>query len=280
MAANDWSNTAKSYAESVAQIPGYFSSIAAQALLQHDAGGQQIRFLDVAAGPGTLASKILDAVEEGTIQVESVIVTDFAAGMVTKAQETLANRANTVHKSFLTMDAQEMSFQDLFFTHLGCMFGIMFFPDRAKGLREMYRVLNHGGIAAIGTWNAADSITIIAEFGAFAQVPNLEQNIAALNAITATCGDPTTFTQELKAVGFRDVSVGVHEQTFSLPNSFGTFQAFADNAVLKTALGGKDASEMYPKWQEFLSGPAGAHWLDEEGGVRLHFVANIAVARK
>ncbi len=45
-----------------------------------------------------------------------------------------------------------MPFEDNFFDHVICRYGIMFFPDIVTGLREMARVLKPGGKLAVAVW--------------------------------------------------------------------------------------------------------------------------------
>ncbi|MDD9914757.1 MAG: methyltransferase domain-containing protein, partial [Rhodospirillaceae bacterium] len=50
-------------------------------------------------------------------------------------------------------DALDLPFDDASFDTVVCQFGIMFFPDKAKGMREMTRVLKPGGTLALNVWN-------------------------------------------------------------------------------------------------------------------------------
>jgi ubiquinone/menaquinone biosynthesis C-methylase UbiE len=284
MAAYDWSAGAKSYtASSVAQIPKLYANIAAEKLLEGCAiDADAIKFLDVAAGFGALTESILSISAEKQFNVDSVTVTDLAESMVEIATTavTALDVSKTIRTEFCVMDAQNMSFDDNIFTHLGCMFGIMFFPDRAKGLSEMCRVLEPGGIAVIGTWNSTNAVNLVPDLVAFASLPVVTDDVVAAGYAVKICSDPAVFEGELRAAGFTDVRIHVHDQVFALPNTEDTYLAFANNAVLKKALGGRDAMKLYPKWQEYLKGPGKERWLNHDGTVWLHYVGNIAIARK
>jgi ubiquinone/menaquinone biosynthesis C-methylase UbiE len=283
MAAQDWSGYAKSYsASSVAQIPIFFAKSAAEKLLEAKSPAGPVKFLDVAAGFGSLTNQLLHIAGERKIAVEAVVVTDFAEGMVESATKAInaLDVAPATRKDFLVMDAQDLKFEQESFTHLGCMFGIMFFPDRVKGLSEMCRVLTSDGTATIGTWNTTNAVDILPDLAKYAGLPDVVENVAKVSHIVKICSDPEVFTQELRAAGFSDVHIHVQEQYFALPNSMDTYLAFANNAALKEALGGRSAEDLYPKWQEYLEGPGKERWLNEDGTIRLHYVGNIAIARK
>jgi ubiquinone/menaquinone biosynthesis C-methylase UbiE len=50
------------------------------------------------------------------------------------------------------MDGQALEFGDNTFDFAYSIFGLMFFPDRLKGFREMHRTLRPGGRAAVTSW--------------------------------------------------------------------------------------------------------------------------------
>lgn len=61
-------------------------------------------------------------------------------------------------------DALALSYEDNQFDAVVCQFGIMFFPDKLKGLEEMRRVLKPGGLLVFNVW---DSLRVN-RFAAFA----------------------------------------------------------------------------------------------------------------
>lgn len=104
------------------------------------------RFLDVAAGTGALA---LAAAGAGA----RVVATDFAPGMV----ELLAGkfRSAGVEGSVARMDGQALDLPDGDFDSAASLFGLIFFPDMAAGIRELRRVVRPGGRVLVGAWHRA-----------------------------------------------------------------------------------------------------------------------------
>ena len=112
-------------------------------------GATGIRLLDVAAGTGALA---LEAVRRGA----SVLATDFAPGMVAVLRQHLAEAGLTAEVQ--TMDGQALSVGDGAFDVATSNFGLIFFPDRAKGLAELHRALRPGGHVGIACWDLDSSV--------------------------------------------------------------------------------------------------------------------------
>lgn len=156
------------------------------------------RVLDVAAGTGALA---LEAARQGA----HVVATDFASGMVAR----LAERA-VAHKldvEALEMDAQELRFPDASFDVVGCAFGVMFFEDRVKALREMRRVLRPAGRLALLTWGAPEHSGF---FRLFAQalaraVPDMPEGDGPPTPFTM--GEPSLVRAPLEQAGFSRIEV-------------------------------------------------------------------------
>lgn len=108
--------------------------------------GDGTRFLDVAAGSGALT---LAAARRGA----AVTAIDFAPGMVEQLRSNLTAQglSGSVHE----MDGQALDFAEDSFDVAASLFGLIFFPDQAKGLSELRRVLRPGGRVAIAAWEVA-----------------------------------------------------------------------------------------------------------------------------
>ena len=134
------------------------------------APGQSV--LDVACGTGVLARAAARAVAP-TGRVTGL---DPDQGMLAVARELAP--ALEWHQG----TAEELPFPDQRFDAVVSQFGLMFFPDPAQGLREMWRVLKPGGHLAVAVWASLDDTPAYA-----AEVALLERvgGDAAANALRA-----------------------------------------------------------------------------------------------
>ena len=107
--------------------------------------GQSV--LDVACGPGTLAFL---AARRGA----EVMAVDFCAGMIGELAARLAETPAAIEAR--VADGMDLPLESGAFDAAFSMFGLMFFPDRARGFAELHRVLRPGGVAAGAIGEALD----------------------------------------------------------------------------------------------------------------------------
>ena len=143
--AEGWSAVADAYDTAFRQFTARY---AADALNCADLEPRQ-RVLDVAAGSGALA--LLAASRE-----HAVTAIDFAPAMIARlaANAAAAGRAEQIDAR--VMDGQALALPDGEFDAAFSIFGLIFFPRPAQGLREMRRVLRRGGRAVLAVWTAPD----------------------------------------------------------------------------------------------------------------------------
>src|SRR6267143_1572048 len=72
-------------------------------------------------------------------------------GMISLAEE-LASKKGLTNIEFREASAESLPFPGESYDVLTCRFGVMFFPDLPRALRECYRVLKPGGRAAFVAW--------------------------------------------------------------------------------------------------------------------------------
>ncbi|HEY3666982.1 MAG TPA: class I SAM-dependent methyltransferase, partial [Polyangiaceae bacterium] len=135
-----WELVAEGYAAEAAFVMQPFSLRAAEFL----APSASARVLDVAAGPGTLALRLAPAVRE-------LIALDFSEKMVTELRRAAAELGLNNLRAQVA-DGQQLPFADAEFDAAFSLFGLMFFPDRARGFTELLRVLKPGAGAVVSSW--------------------------------------------------------------------------------------------------------------------------------
>ena len=106
-----------------------------------------MRVLDLASGVGDPALSIAAEVAP----TGNVTATDLGPDMISLAEE-LARKRGLTNIEFREANTESLPFADGSYDVLTCRFGIMFFPDLAKALRECFRVLKPGGRAAFVAW--------------------------------------------------------------------------------------------------------------------------------
>jgi ubiquinone/menaquinone biosynthesis C-methylase UbiE len=117
--------------------------------------------LDVATGPGTvarLAAKRLGA--QGRI-----VATDIAQPMLDIARSKL-QPPTSAPIEYIQSPAAPLPTPTGTFDAVLCQQGLQFFPDRARALREMRRVLKPSGRVAIAVWAELDRNQVYAAFHA------------------------------------------------------------------------------------------------------------------
>ena len=101
------------------------------------------RVLDVGAGAGGAA---LLLARRGI----AATAIDSSAGMIDRLRERAGAEGLAVEAE--VMDGQALAFPDSSFDAALSVFGVILFPDAAKGMAEIHRVLKSGGRVAILTW--------------------------------------------------------------------------------------------------------------------------------
>src|SRR5690348_3280147 len=137
--ADAWSDVADAYDRFSQQVTLPFAEDAARLVRI----GEGTRVLDVAAGTGNFA---FAAARRGA----RVLATDFAPAMIDRLARKARDERLTVETA--VMDGQALDLPDRSFDVAASIFGLLFFPDHDKGLRELVRVLVPGGRAVISTW--------------------------------------------------------------------------------------------------------------------------------
>ena len=114
------------------------------------------RVLEIAAGTGVVTRALASQLPATT----EIVATDLNPGMIEQAKAIGTSRAVTWQQA----DAMQVPFPDASFDAVVIQFGVMFFPDKAKALGEVRRVLRPGGTLLFNVWDrlevneAADAV--------------------------------------------------------------------------------------------------------------------------
>jgi ubiquinone/menaquinone biosynthesis C-methylase UbiE len=187
-----WNLVAEGYQEVTRRALEPFSR-SGLAMLRY---GPETRAVDIACGPGTTSLLLIPAVKH-------VTCLDFSEAMLDQLRKNVtAIRATNVE--IVHGDGQALPFADNSFDLGVSMFGLMFFPDRGKGLAELYRVLAPGGQALVSSWAPAEQSPLMrVVFAALRPDDAVPPPAGRLSALE----DPDLFERELRDAGFVDIRI-------------------------------------------------------------------------
>jgi len=170
------------------------------------------RILDVAAGPGSLAVQAAQRVGE-------VQALDFSPDMLVHLKEQVI-RAGASNVYAREGDGQALPYDDASFDAAFSMFGLIFFPERAKGFSELFRVLRPGGRAVVSSWQPMTRVPMLVSiFEALAaELPNMPFGDGK-----GPLSDPADFERELSDAGFTRVEVVERVHGFDMPDTDALF---------------------------------------------------------
>jgi ubiquinone/menaquinone biosynthesis C-methylase UbiE len=174
------------------------------------------RLLDVAAGTGALT---LHAAQAG-IRVTAV---DFAPGMLRVLRERLRERG--LQAGVEEMDGQALAFGDGAFD-AGCsMFGLIFFPDLAAGVRELRRVVRPGGRVLVAAWDRTRfPLQAAVEQALRSTLPRFDGPPGGVPAAMRV-GEPARLEALLAAAGLREVTVAEVTHEWMVRDPVGLFKS-------------------------------------------------------
>jgi SAM-dependent methyltransferase len=225
------------------------------------------RVVDVACGPGTLSFL---AVAMGA-RVDAI---DFSERMIRALHERQAREGvDAIHARI--GDGQALPYADATFAAGFSMFGLIFFPDRAKGLSELARVVVPGGRVVVASWQPMDRVPLLTElFAALrAALPGLP-----FGGAKAPLGEADEVRAEMGAAGLRDVAVQAVSHASDAPSMdafwASTEKSLAPLVLLRNRLGEGAYASVAERVRAHLGRTFG------EGPQRLEMVANLGVGTR
>lgn len=116
--------------------------------------GEKGEVLEVASGTGISTEYLRKSLSKDV----SILATDLSYDMLNYARKVRGDLENV---TFAQTDALSLPYADNRFDVVACQFGIMFFPDKKKGLDEMMRVVKPGGTVIFNVWDSLENNPII-----------------------------------------------------------------------------------------------------------------------
>ena len=166
---------------------------------------------DIAAGPGTLSLLIAPEVSE-------VVAVDFAPEMI-KALKQKSIESNITNIKASIGDGQSLELPTEHYDAAFSMFGLIFFPSRSKGFREMHRILKNGGRALVSSWTPTERVPLLD-----AMFRSIKEQLPGLpfGGGKAPLGEKDEFYIEMNNAGFQDIEIHsmLHRATIPTMEAF------------------------------------------------------------
>lgn len=109
--------------------------------------------LEVACGTGIVTRQLRDRLSPSV----RIVATDLNEAMINFAAQKFRPDENIEWKP---ADALDLPFDDESFDAVVCQFGLMFFPDKQRGVSEAFRVLKPDGQYTFSVWDAIEHVDL------------------------------------------------------------------------------------------------------------------------
>jgi len=153
--------------------------------------------LEIACGTGRVTNHLVKSVEHDTITAS-----DLNPDMINVAREKV--RGKSIR--WMQADAMALPFTDSSFDLVILQFGLMFFPDKQKGLNEMYRVLKPAGQMVFTTWDRPEAVPAIYNVRKIIE-SFLGENLPVFYDIPYSMHDKNELESLTERAGFRDIEI-------------------------------------------------------------------------
>ena len=231
------------------------------------------RVLDVAAGAGEQSLAIAERVGPGG----RVVATDISPAILEFAASD-ARARGIANVTTRVMDGEENDLENESFDAVVSRVGLIYFPDQAKAVRHMHRVLVPGGRIAAMVWGPAENNAF------FSKPVSIMRRRAALGPPLPGQPGPfslssrETVTRLYEAAGFVDVTFELVEAPLRLRTASDCLAFERESfGALHQMLSGLDDAEKAAAWGEVASE---LRTFERPGGFEAPCVMAIAVGTK
>jgi ubiquinone/menaquinone biosynthesis C-methylase UbiE len=220
------------------------------------------RVIDVACGTGALAITISDQIGPNG----SVIGVDINEGMLDIA------RAKAPQVNWQKAPAELLPFDDASFDRAVCQFGLMYFENQEKALREMMRVLRPEGSLAFVVW---DKLENNPGFEARNQLWIEMFGEEAGDEVPYSLGDYEALEHLLKASDISDAKIKTHKGTARYSSIYDWMHTVTKGWTQDDVIGNDRFELLLQEAQQVFS-----KFKTPEGTVAYPTSAHIVTARK
>jgi ubiquinone/menaquinone biosynthesis C-methylase UbiE len=179
-------------------------------LVERSAPRSGERVLDVACGTGVVARLAAERMDTGR-----VVGLDLNPAMLAVARTVPQNGGPKIE--WREASVLDMPFPDRTFDVTLCQLGLQFFPDRARALAEMFRVLTPGGRLALSVFTAIER-TPVAHALANALDQHLAPGASSIKRSEHSLSDGHLLENLVSAAGFSYVTVTSVTQMIRFPS--------------------------------------------------------------
>lgn len=188
--------------------------------------------LEIACGTGRVTKHLATSVKHDTLTA-----TDLNQDMIEIAKGIVTSEKIKWQQA----DALDLPFDDNSFDLVVIQFGVMFFPDRQKGINEAYRVLRPGGKLIFSTWDRTENVPAIYE-GRNVIESYFEGTPPKFYSIPFSMYDEHELRELPTNAGFKDIKVSLVKKGGYSPSSAGLAVGIVEGNPIYHAIVEKDPS--------------------------------------
>lgn len=177
--------------------------------------------LDLACGPGTLSLMISSSVKK-------VTALDFSPYMI-KIFKSQIEKENLKNIELVCSDGMNASFENEQFDHIFSMFGLMFFPDIFKAMKNCYSWLKSGGEFIISSWTPViESPLMLVLFKTLAHIRGEDYNpVGNYDSLE----NKDFFFQQLNNSGFSNITIDKVTKEFLFDNTISFWDSMERGSI-------------------------------------------------